>query len=306
MLSALKMDIEVIEYSWWDSDNSPPARLKTTKQLTELGLAPVTPVGIIRTKKYDLKLYEPDNEQSVRPKRKATPAQLAALQKGRDRSAFNRALAEWQEYEGFILQDRISAICWARKVFKQPERWRILDTETTGLDTRDRVVEIAVVDLAGTPLLNTLVKPTGEWFMHPDAQATHGISPDELENAPTFSEIYSQLAKVIEGRGVLAYGADFDARMIAGEMYRAGLTSDSLHWHCLRQRYAVWCGEWSEYHSDYRWQALSGSHRALGDSLTALSCLKRMADSSDEFAYPDWLVAQGRAVGVDLSAEPNG
>lgn len=295
------MDIKVVEYDWWGSINAPPAQLKTTKQLAELGLAPVSPVGVIRTEKYDLKLYDPGSEQSVRPKRKATPAQLAALQKGRDRSAFNRALAEWQEYEGFILDDRINAIRWAKKILRQPERWRVLDTETTGLDSRDRIVEIAVVDLAGTPLLNTLVKPTGEWYIHPKAEATHGIAPDELENAPTFSDIYPQLASVIAGQDILAYGADFDARMIGGEMSRAGLPSGSLNWHCLMQRYATWCGEWSDYHGDYRWQALGGSHRALGDSLAALSCLKRMADSSDEFAYPDWLIEKGQAVGVDLN-----
>lgn len=114
------MDIEVVEYDWWGQENAPPPSLKTTKQLSELGLAPVAPVGIISTSKYDLKLYAPANERSVRQKRKATPAQLAALQKGRDRAGFNRALAEWREYEGSILEDRISMVRWAKEVYKEP------------------------------------------------------------------------------------------------------------------------------------------------------------------------------------------
>lgn len=203
------MTIQFVEYSWWGTENSPPAQFRTTKQLKELGLAPVAPVGVIRTHKYDLKLYDPENENSVRQKRTPLPAQLAALKKGRERAAFNRALANWHEFEGSFLQDRVSAVRWAKEILSKPEHWRIVDTETTGLDYRDRIVEIAVVDLAGTPLLNTLIKPTGEWFMAPDAEAVHGISSAELEEAPTFPEVYPELVKALKRCSILAYGADF-------------------------------------------------------------------------------------------------
>lgn len=153
---------KVVEYSWWGQENSPPPALKTTKQLKALGLAPLVPVGVIHTNKYSLKLYDPEDEKSVRKKRAATAAQLAALKKGRDRAAFNRSLAEWHEYEGFIHEDVVRVVRWAKGVFKNPKDWLILDTETTGLDSRDRIVEIAVIDLSGVVLLNTLVKPTGE------------------------------------------------------------------------------------------------------------------------------------------------
>lgn len=301
------MGIEVVEYDWWGQENGPPQGFKTTKQLKELGLAPVAPVGVIHTNKYSLKLYDPANEKSVRQKRKASAAQLAALRKGRERSAFNRALAEWREYEGFILADRVSVVRWAKAIFEAPECWRVLDTETTGLDCRDRVVEIAVVGLNGTPLLNTLVKPTDEWFMSPEAQAVHGITVDELESAPTFSEIYSELAEVLKGCNLLTYGADFDARMMSGELSRAGLPPlvASERWHCLMDNYAAWCGEWSYYWGNYRWQALGGSHRALGDCLVALARLREIAESSDQFAYPAWLVEKGLSVGVDLRSEQN-
>lgn len=299
------MDIELIEYDWWGQGNAPPEQFKTTKQLQELGLAPVAPVGIIRTHKYDLKLYDPDNEKSTRQKRKPSPAQLAALKKGRDRSAFNRALTKWRECEGFFLEDKISAICWAKEVLRNPRSWRIVDTETTGLDCRDRIVEIAVVDLTGAPLLNTLVQPTGEWFMSPDAEAVHGISSDDLADTPTFPEVYPELVKALGECSILAYGANFDAGMVASEITKAGLLPlpNYRRWHCLMQKYSVWCGEWSYHHEDYRWQALSGSHRALGDSLAALSCLNEMASGSDTFTYPSWLIEQGLSVGVDLNQE---
>ena len=54
-----------------------------------------------------------------------------------------------------------------------------LDTETTGLSvtTGARIVEIAIVDLHGEPLLNTLVNP--EEPIPSAAQQVHGIS-DEM------------------------------------------------------------------------------------------------------------------------------
>jgi hypothetical protein len=187
------MTNQLVEYSWWGTENSPPEHFRTTKQLKELGLVPVAPVGVIHTQKYDLKLYDPENENSVRQKQTSSTAQLAALKKGRERAAFYRALADWDEFEGSSLHDRVNAVRWAQEILRTPQHWRILDTETTGLDDRDRIVEIAVVDLAGTSLLNTLIKPTGEWFMSPGAEAVHGITPDELEEAPTFPEVHAEL-----------------------------------------------------------------------------------------------------------------
>lgn len=101
------MNVEVIEHNWWGGENSPPEQFKTTRQLKELSLTPIAPVGIIRTNKYDLKLYDPGNDKSTRLKRKPTAAQLAALNKGRERSAFDRALAEWREFKGFLLEDKV-------------------------------------------------------------------------------------------------------------------------------------------------------------------------------------------------------
>jgi DNA polymerase-3 subunit epsilon len=39
------------EYKWWGRQGQPPPNLKTKKQLAELGLAPLKPVGIIKTLK---------------------------------------------------------------------------------------------------------------------------------------------------------------------------------------------------------------------------------------------------------------
>jgi len=46
--------MELAKYRWWGEINEPPEHLKTKKQLSELGLAPLKPIGAIETQKYDV------------------------------------------------------------------------------------------------------------------------------------------------------------------------------------------------------------------------------------------------------------
>lgn len=98
------------EYQWWGNEREPPKHLKTKRQLSKMELKPVSPVGVIHTKKYDCLLYDSTSDKSVRAKRKATPAQLAALEKGRKQQAFWAEFRQWDRYEGFIYADINAAI----------------------------------------------------------------------------------------------------------------------------------------------------------------------------------------------------
>lgn len=293
--------LEVVKYTWWEGTDPPPNYLKTQKQLSNMGLAPVSHVGVIVTKKYDLKLYDPNNEKSVRKKRKASPAQLAALKKRRLRTKFKRAVENWTQYDSCFETDRVSAVRWARNALNNPDRWRILDTETSGLSSYcDRIVEIAITDLKGMPLLDSVVRPVGDWQMSAEAAAVHDISAHEIAQAPLFSEIYSQLVEATDGRTLITYGANFDSKMLDAAIRRADLSPLRAKWFCLMERYAEWYGEWDFQHDNYTWQPLGGSHRALGDCQTALKRLQSIAEDNATFQYPQWLIQMAEEVGEDL------
>lgn len=87
-----------------------------------------------------------------------------------------------------------------------------LDTETTGLnhDGADEVLEIAIIDASGRTLLNTLVRPLSktEW---PQAQAVHGIRPQDVINAPTLESLLPKIAAICANKTVVCYNAPFDA-----------------------------------------------------------------------------------------------
>lgn len=102
----------------------------------------------------------------------------------------------------------------------------ILDTETTGLDSRlDRIIEIG-----GVELVNKF--PTGRTFheyinpgdrrVHPEAQAVHGISDADLVGKPGFAQIVDAFLAFIEGADIVAHNATFDAGFINAELERIG------------------------------------------------------------------------------------
>ena len=170
----------------------------------------------------------------------------------------------------------------------------ILDTETTGLGDDAEVVELAVIDCAGTVLLDTLVRPSGP--VPGEAAAIHGITDAMLVAAPTWPEIHDRFCRLIDGRQVVIYSRDFDSRLIGQTARRYGLQTpqcfalplDDDLVHCAMQAYAEFYGEWAEEKGRYRWQKLStaaqqqgvtveNAHRALGDCWMTLGVIRAMS-----------------------------
>ena len=88
----------------------------------------------------------------------------------------------------------------------------VLDTETTGLERNDQIVEIAILDQHKNTIIDTRLKPTCE--INPNAQQVHGISIEDLQDAPEFPVIYEQLQKALQDKLVVIFNADFDVRLL--------------------------------------------------------------------------------------------
>ena len=277
--------INTIEkYGWWGTGNQPPSHLKTKKQLTELGLRPLQPVGVIETRDYDCYLYDPSDAKSAKPKRKPSQKQLEVLAQNREKAARKAAYRRWYRDGGWIEEDCAMAVRWAQEMLQRDD-WVLLDTETTGLEEAE-VVEIAVVNPQGMPLLNTLVKPT--IAIPEEAIAVHGITNEMVGGAPSFCMVYPQIVAELASREVLIYNASFDIGILkyCCQLHKLPLLGLGKRSHCMMEWYSQWYGEWSDYWGSYRCQALYGGHRALDDCLAALNGLKKMAADSPEVSYP--------------------
>ena len=261
--------MEPTKYSWWGEAGEPPEHLKTKKQLGELGLSPLKPSGIIPTRKYDVLLYDPNNPECCRPKRKPTPKQLETLAANRLKAQIKRDYQEWYREVGFIERDRINAVMWAREQLALDD-WVILDTETTGLYDAE-VVDIAIVNNLGEPLLDTLVKPSIP--IPAEVTEIHSITDEIVADAPTFPEVYPRIVEVLENKRILIYNAQFDIKILNDccELHNLPILMLKKRSDCLMEWAAQWGGYWSYYHKDYRYFPLpSGNHRALGDCLAAV------------------------------------
>jgi len=103
------------------------------------------------------------------------------------------------------------------------------DLETTGINiAADRIVEIAYlrVDLNGNETSKSQrINP--EMPIPENVTAIHGISNEDVKDAPTFNEIARSLAKEIEGCDLAGYNSiRFDIPLLAEEFLRAGVDID--------------------------------------------------------------------------------
>ncbi len=84
-----------------------------------------------------------------------------------------------------------------------------LGTETTGLGSKDEVIEIAIIDLNNTVIIDTLIY-TKKRIDDDDAYYVHGIRKSDIESMPKFSEIEDHISRLLDGRQLYIFNADFD------------------------------------------------------------------------------------------------
>jgi len=176
---------------------------------------------------------------------------------------------------------RDAAIEWARLVLADPNVV-ILDTETTGLGGNDQIIQISIMGMNGSEILNEMIQPTVP--INPDAQRVHGISRKMLEDKPFFPDIYPRIVEATYQKDVIIYNAEFDVRMLrqSCEAFRDNCVPPGIVWEtefdCAMINYAQFCGEWNDYRGSFRWQRLpGGDHSAMGDCKATLEVIRMMA-----------------------------
>lgn len=117
-------------------------------------------------------------------------------------------------FQANISQQQV--IEYAKRKFNQDPVF--LDTETTGLEKSDEIVEIAIIDKKGSVLINTLIKP--QILIPESATAIHHISNEMVNNSPEFPQIWPEIQELIMNRPIGMYNAEFDVRLIRQSMQK--------------------------------------------------------------------------------------
>lgn len=160
----------------------------------------------------------------------------------------------------------------------------LFDQETSGFSPSDEIIQIGVINQAGEVLLDTLVKP----MQSITNSERHGITDELVAGAPTFPQVYEQVAALLGGRLVLSYNSEFDWTMLDHDCDRHELARIApLATECVMELYAGFYGAWSDYHRSFTWQRLGAAckrmgidpgqeHQAVDDCRAALAVLKAM------------------------------
>ena len=96
-----------------------------------------------------------------------------------------------------------------RKISSDPV---YLDTETTGLESNDEIIEIAIVNSSGEAIFESFVRPQKP--IPASATAINHITNDMVANSPGWADIWPEIRHLLFGHSIGMYNAEFDIRMI--------------------------------------------------------------------------------------------
>ncbi len=144
-----------------------------------------------------------------------------------------------------------------------------LDTETTGLSAAngDAIVEIAIVDHRGRPLVDTLIDPQRPipWA----ATRVHGIRDDMVRGKPTLKQILPLVRNAIRDNELVIYNASFDVSFFPDRLADAGSVRCAMRAFNTARGGRAHKLAAAAAHVGHKW---SGSaHRALADALACRS-----------------------------------
>lgn len=274
-------------YSWDDWSHG----LMTKNQLSDAGysvgktkLPPVAGV-IPRGKSPDgyLRLYDPEHAQK---KRKLAPATLEALERGREGWKCERCGYKTRRYKDkycrecehlvFLENAHKESIKWAKEILED-DNVVILDTETA--DLGGDIIEIAIINNKGDVLIDTRIYTD---LVAPGAFEVHGISVDDLKNAPQFEEVYPQIKQTLDGKHLLVYNFNYDMEILVGMADDHGLEEIQFNrTACVMEWFAQYIGNWSHKWQSFTWQRLPyGNHSALSDCRGTLRLIREMAEGN--------------------------
>jgi len=169
-----------------------------------------------------------------------------------------------------------------------------LDTETTGFENDDQIIEIAIIDANGKELINKLVKANKP--SHPQATETHGLSDAFIAtNGEDWNHIWPEIHKIFSSHNVCIYNSAFDVRMLKQTCEAHDLTPYNPFDHDIMELanrhfidHAIWDTERSQFKrlSLARCCEIAGityqgnAHRAIVDCHAMMDLLKFMANDT--------------------------
>jgi DNA polymerase-3 subunit epsilon len=165
----------------------------------------------------------------------------------------------------------------------------VLDTETTGLNESDEIIEITIIDQEGSVLLSQRIKPEKE--ITDKASEINGITMKDLENCPNFAEAWASIRPLIAGKVIAAYNSGFDKRMLENCIAHYNVDSDKYQWQCIMNITTIFFGRKMKLVDACKKCGIQidPDHSSNNDALASLYLIKYIANQTiPAIGSPEW------------------
>ena len=158
------------------------------------------------------------------------------------------------------------------------------DLETTGTDTaKDRIVELAFVKLMPDGKRDKFTRRINPGIPIPaEVTKIHGISDEDVKDAPTFKQIAHTLNDWMKGCDLGGYNSSkFDLPLLAEEFLRLGINVDFTERHMIDVQQIFFKMEARTLHAAYSFycqKELENAHSAEADILATIDVLEAQLD----------------------------
>ena len=166
-----------------------------------------------------------------------------------------------------------------------PAAYAVFDCETTGTNTAaDEIVSLALIrlDPDGVEVARyaTLVRPSRP--IPAEATAVHGISDEDVADAPAFAAIAAELLGLLAGAVFVAHNASFDLGMLQRAFVGAGITYSPPAVACTLEAFRL-LEPLADNHRlqticERRGIELHDAHEAISDVLATVALLRVLLD----------------------------
>ncbi len=167
------------------------------------------------------------------------------------------------------------------------------DLETTGTNVvKDRIVEISIYKVKPDGTSESLTKIINPEMPIPnEVTAIHGISDDDVKNAPTFAQLATTLDQFLSNCDLAGYNSNkFDVPMLVEEFLRCKINFDikkrklvdvqnifhKMEPRTLKAAYKFYCGK-----------ELTDAHQAEADTRATFEILEAQLDRYRDVEYTD-------------------
>lgn len=163
------------------------------------------------------------------------------------------------------------------------------DLETTGLDFKDKIIEVSLVKIHPSGAEETYtVRINPEIPIPPASTAVHGITDDMVKDSPTFKEIAPSLLEFLQGCDLAGYNSSrFDLPMLDEEFARVGIRANLQAVRHIDVQNIYHKMERRTLEAAFRFychKTLENAHSAEADAYATYEVLKAQLDE-----YPDVL-----------------